>query len=67
MKYKSTMAQAWELAAAWVDQARQHDFDVEENVRLHLIQSVIPHLRRRAEIVERNYKQGVRAPGRKRP
>lgn len=61
MKLTNPKAQAWYLAAAWADQAQEHDLDVSANVRQHLLRVVVPSLRRKAEIVERNSKQGVRA------
>jgi hypothetical protein len=57
MKHVSIKAQAWELVALWADQAAPGDFDVDPLVREHILKHVVPSLKRKAEIVERNSKR----------
>lgn len=54
MTYKSYKAQAWQLVALWAEQCIVGDFDVEEDVKRHIIDHVVPSLKSRAIIIERN-------------
>lgn len=63
MRLRSPKAKAWRLAARQLREylwywAGSSPAEVEE----HLRDAVIPSLQRRAEIVERNTKRGVRVP-----
>ena len=54
MTHVSHKARAWQLAARWAEQCAVGDFDVEPDVREHILNHVTPSMLRKSEIIERN-------------
>ena len=61
MRLSNPKAEAWNLAARYIEASGNgSDFDCPDDVREHMLRVVVPSLRRQAQRIERNSKQGVR-------
>ena len=56
--YRSLKALAWSTAASYLQDAMSEETGLDPVLVDHVIKAVIPAMRRRAQIIERNQKKG---------